>query len=295
MKRCKGVKVTHHTTKIQDFDEEFYEQFHVIIAGLDNIEARRWLNSMLHSMVKFDEDAKPDITTVKPLIDGGTEGFKGQARLIMPFISGCFECSLGSLPPQQNYPMCTIAETPRLPEHCIQYAYVVMWEKEFGSKAVDKDSPVDMQWIFEKAEARGKQFGIEGVTYQLTMGVVKNIIPAIASTNALISASCVNEALKVATYCSKSVENYSMYMGQTGLHMHTFMYERNPECVVCSNNMKTKEIKKTTTLKELLDLLQEEYQLKGPQISNGNGDTLYIPKPPALEEKYHANLDKTID
>ena len=213
MKRCKGVKVTPHTCKIQDFDEDFYEQFHVIIAGLDNVEARRWLNSMLHSMVKFDSSLKPDLTTVKPLIDGGTEGFKGQSRLIMPFMTGCFECSLGSIPQQNNFPMCTIAETPRLPEHCIQYAYVVMWEKEFGTKPVDKDSPNDMNWIFEKALERSKQFKIEGVTYQLTMGVVKNIIPAIASTNALISASCVNECLKVATFCAKNVDNYSMYMG----------------------------------------------------------------------------------
>jgi ubiquitin-activating enzyme E1 C len=34
--------------KIQVFNLEFFSQFHVIIGGLDNMEARRWLNETVH-------------------------------------------------------------------------------------------------------------------------------------------------------------------------------------------------------------------------------------------------------
>ena len=35
-----------------------------------------------------------------------------------------------SLSFQVNFPLCTIAHTPRLPEHCVEYAKVLVWPQE---------------------------------------------------------------------------------------------------------------------------------------------------------------------
>ena len=44
-------------------------QFNLIICGLDSVEARRWINATLVNMV---DEENPE--SLKPLIDGGTEG-----------------------------------------------------------------------------------------------------------------------------------------------------------------------------------------------------------------------------
>lgn len=44
-------------------------QFNLVICGLDSVEARRWMNATLVNLVD------PEVPeTLKPLIDGGTEG-----------------------------------------------------------------------------------------------------------------------------------------------------------------------------------------------------------------------------
>jgi len=294
-KRIPGVNVTAHFCKIQDKDEEFYSNFNIIIAGLDSIEARRWINGLLVNMVNVDEEGVIDPDTVIPFVDGGTEGFKGQARVILPRITSCFECSLDAFPPQVNYPICTISNTPRLPEHCIEYAHIILWPKEFPDSKFDTDNPDHMKWMYETALKRAGEFNITGVTYRLTQGVVKHIIPAIASTNAVIAAAEANEAFKIATNASEYLNNYMMYNGLTGLYTYTFEYAKKEGCCVCGTSESTYEVAPDLKLQGFIDLLavDPKFQLKKPSMRIP-GKSLYMQAPKVLQEATKANLDKTM-
>ena len=153
-----------------------------------------------------------------------------------------------------------------------------------------------MTWIFKKAEARAEKYGIQGVTYNLTMGVVKNIIPAIASTNAIVSAACVTECIKILSGCNKTLDNYMQFMGQTGISTTTYVSARNDDCCVCNVRHLKITGQKSQKLSEVFDLIKSQ----DPNFSRTsfntlfNGDILYIPHPPSLEEQHRSKLDMTI-
>lgn len=48
-------------------------QFNLVICGLDSVEARRWMNATLVNLV---DEENPE--SLKPLIDGGTEGIRDE-------------------------------------------------------------------------------------------------------------------------------------------------------------------------------------------------------------------------
>ena len=290
-KRVPGVKITPYNGKIQDKDEDYYMQFKLVICGLDSIEARRWINATLVDLI---DESNPE--SLKPLIDGGTEGFKGQARVILPTISSCIECQLSMHAPRAAVPLCTLATIPRQPQHCIEWAHIIAWEEQRKGDTLDTDDSEHITWLYTTALERAKQFNIPGVTYSLTQGVVKNIIPAIASTNAIIAAECTNEALKIATSCAPYLENYMMYTGDSstsGLYTYTFAAEKKDDCPVCGNLAQNMIIDPEMTLEDFIASLAEraEAQLKKPTIRTGE-KSLYYQAPKALEEQTRPNLSR---
>nr|XP_054752305.1 NEDD8-activating enzyme E1 catalytic subunit-like [Lytechinus pictus] len=311
--RVAGCKVTPHFDRIESFDESFYRQFHLIICGLDSIVARRWMNGMLLSMVGYDDEGNMDPDTIKPMIDGGTEGFKGNARVIMPGMTPCIECTLDLYPPQVNFPMCTIAHTPRLPEHCIEYAKVLLWPQEepFGGKITVRDQLQSwLMYVYISEEDLIQPFLTLGLSFSLSVsfilsvhlflpGVVKRIIPAVASTNAVIAAQCVTEAFKIATSCSFPLKNYMVFNDTDGLYTYTYEAERKEDCMACSRKTQTLELQSDATLQMLVDHLTESatLQMKAPSITttiDGRNKTLYMQSVESIRKRTKENLPKKL-
>uniref|UniRef100_A0A4W6FD98 NEDD8-activating enzyme E1C n=1 Tax=Lates calcarifer TaxID=8187 RepID=A0A4W6FD98_LATCA len=277
--RIPGCCVVPHYTKIQDLDETFYRQFHIIVCGLDSVVARRWMNGMLLSLLVY-EDGVLDPGSIIPLIDGGTEGFKGNARVILPGMTACIDCTLELYPPQINFPMCTIASMPRLPEHCIEYVRMLLWPKEtpFGDGvALDGDDPEQIQWVYQRSLERAAEFNITGVTYRLTQGeCTKHIYLAYIPLN-----------------------NYMVFNDVDGLYTYTFEAERKENCSACSQVPLDLRFAPSSKLQEVLDYLTESasLQMKSPAITatvEGKNKTLYLQSVASIEQRTRPNLSKTL-
>lgn len=238
-------EIVAHFKKIQDFDASFYQKFNIIVCGLDSIEARRWINNTIVNLLVYDEAGNLDQSSVIPIIDGGTEGLQGNARVILPGLTSCIECNLDLYPPPVNYPLCTIANTPRLPEHCIEYARTLLWQKElpFGSNVeVNPDNADHINWIHAKAVERANEYKLEAPAYRFTQGVIKHTIPAVSSTNSCIAATCAIEAFKLITSCAERMNNYQMLNLNYQVYTYVFETEKKDDCLVCSRKTGSKTV-----------------------------------------------------
>lgn len=87
------INIRYSAKKVQEFSHTFMRQFNCIIGGLDNMEARFYLNKLVHDLVDFDKNGLIKEESVIPFVDGGTEGLRGQSRVIIPFKTSCMSCT----------------------------------------------------------------------------------------------------------------------------------------------------------------------------------------------------------
>lgn len=147
-----------------------------------------------------------------------------------------------------------------------------------------------MDWVHAKASERAAAFGIPPFTRQHTAGVAKRIVPAIASTNAVVAAACSLEALKAASLVAPSLDNYCLYNGGEGVYSSVVKHERDESCALCSAGVPVSasasedtllslvdKLEKVPTVAALLGLDKEKQQKEGEGEEEGIVDTVSGP------------------
>lgn len=89
------------------FNEEFWTKLDGVTNALDNVEARTYVDRRC-------------VFFMKPLLESGTLGTKGNTQVILPRLTESYSSSQD--PPEQSFPMCTLRSFPNKIEHTIAWA-----------------------------------------------------------------------------------------------------------------------------------------------------------------------------
>ncbi|KAJ2400987.1 E1 ubiquitin-activating protein uba2 [Coemansia sp. RSA 2559] len=138
--------------KQPEFGVDWFSQFDLVFNALDNLDARRHVNSMC-------------LAAHVPLVESGTAGYLGQVTVISGGITECFECQPKAAE-RKTYPVCTIRSTPTAPIHCIVWAKDYLFAQLFGEKVPDEvdaggggdegDDLEELQQLREESRALAK-------------------------------------------------------------------------------------------------------------------------------------------
>ncbi|KAF0987583.1 hypothetical protein HZS_6276 [Henneguya salminicola] len=138
-------------------------------------------------------------------------GLKGHVRIVIPGYTSCIECDLSLFSREEVYPLCTITNTPRRIEHCLELARTSVWDSHNPFRSnLDIKNENHFQWIYEQSVKIAQNHKIDLVSQEKALNIIKNIIPAVISTNSTIAAICVSECFKIITSHSESMSGFLM-------------------------------------------------------------------------------------
>uniref|UniRef100_A0A3B3YPT2 Ubiquitin-like modifier-activating enzyme 6 n=1 Tax=Poecilia mexicana TaxID=48701 RepID=A0A3B3YPT2_9TELE len=108
------------------YSDSFYSSMNVVVTALDNVEARRYVDSRC-------------VSNQRPLLDSGTMGTKGHTEIIVPSLTESYNSHRD--PPEEEIPFCTLKSFPSVIEHTIQWA-----RDKFESSFFHKPSIYNSFW-----------------------------------------------------------------------------------------------------------------------------------------------------
>uniref|UniRef100_A0A667YQ29 Ubiquitin like modifier activating enzyme 6 n=1 Tax=Myripristis murdjan TaxID=586833 RepID=A0A667YQ29_9TELE len=130
------------------YSDSFFSGLHLVVTALDNVEARRYVDSR-------------SVSNQKALLDSGTMGTKGHTEIIVPNLTESYNSHRD--PPEEEIPFCTLKSFPAVIEHTIQWA-----RDKFESSFVHKPSIYNLFWqthssaeaVLQRMQARESLEGV---------------------------------------------------------------------------------------------------------------------------------------
>lgn len=102
---AKEIRVEQNTEDV--FNDAFWDGLDIVVNALDNIQARQYVDTKC-------------VWHLKPLMESGTLGTKGNVQVIIPNMTQCYNDSQD--PPEESIPLCTLKHFPHAIEHTIEWA-----------------------------------------------------------------------------------------------------------------------------------------------------------------------------
>ncbi|XP_049575707.1 ubiquitin-like modifier-activating enzyme 6 [Syngnathus scovelli] len=113
------------------YSDSFYSRLNLVVTALDNVEARRYVDSRC-------------VSNQRALLDSGTMGTKGHTEIIVPNLTESYNSHRD--PPEEEIPFCTLKSFPSVIEHTIQWA-----RDKFENAFVQKPSMYNSFWQTHKS------------------------------------------------------------------------------------------------------------------------------------------------
>jgi ubiquitin-activating enzyme E1 len=121
------------------FDNEFHSSIDIYLNALDNVDARKYMDTMA---VKYE----------KPIIDSGTTGAQGNIGVIIPHLTESYK-STNNDADEETIPLCTLKTFPFKVEHTIQWARE-LFEENFNviPTVLNKYRKNNYEKLYEESE-----------------------------------------------------------------------------------------------------------------------------------------------
>ena len=178
-------------------------------------------------------------------------------------------------------------------------ALVKKWE-EGGKVSIswDKDEPFAMDFVAAAANIRAHIFGITEACRFDVKSKAGNIIPAIATSNAIIAGFAVSEIIKIVMKETSYCRGIHLSTNPSRLFVVRILDQPNPHCYVCGHHLVCVKTDTTrTTLKQFITLLlRKSMGFNDPSITV-DSDIVYESGEglePIEIATYEANAAKTL-